>query len=82
MGQQNSEPTFLEYITSKMETVQKYIPQCPAVCVRSGGLWECTVTNRTKRRFLIAGWSDKVFDVLQALEEGQTMLGTIEQITL
>ncbi|QDK78876.1 TROVE domain-containing protein [Spirosoma sp. KCTC 42546] len=32
--------------------------------------------------YLIAGWSDKVFDVLQALEEGQTALSTIEQIAL
>ncbi|QMW00212.1 TROVE domain-containing protein [Spirosoma foliorum] len=32
--------------------------------------------------FLIAGWSDKVFDVLQALEEGQTTLSTIQQIAL
>ncbi|GAB4037397.1 TROVE domain-containing protein [Spirosoma gilvum] len=32
--------------------------------------------------YLIAGWSDKVFDVLQALEEGQTTLSAIEQITL
>ncbi|WP_420147349.1 TROVE domain-containing protein [Spirosoma sp.] len=32
--------------------------------------------------YLIAGWSDKVFDVLQALEEGQTTLSTIEQIVL
>ncbi|MVM28699.1 TROVE domain-containing protein [Spirosoma sp. HMF4905] len=32
--------------------------------------------------FLIAGWSDKVFDVLQALEEGQTTLSAIEQIVL
>ncbi|MBN8823650.1 MULTISPECIES: TROVE domain-containing protein [unclassified Spirosoma] len=32
--------------------------------------------------YLIAGWSDKVFDVLQALEEGQTTLSAIEQIAL
>ena len=32
--------------------------------------------------YLIAGWSDKVFDVLQALENGQTMLSAIEEIAL
>ncbi|MBD2700582.1 TROVE domain-containing protein [Spirosoma sp. BT702] len=32
--------------------------------------------------YLIAGWSDKLFDVLQALEEGQTTLSAIEQIVL
>jgi hypothetical protein len=32
--------------------------------------------------YLIAGWSDKVFDVLQALEEGQTTLSAIDQIML
>ncbi|MBD2752750.1 TROVE domain-containing protein [Spirosoma validum] len=32
--------------------------------------------------YLIAGWSDKVFDVLQAFEEGQTTLSAIEQIIL
>lgn len=32
--------------------------------------------------YLISGWSDKVFDVLQALEEGQTMLGMIDQVML
>jgi len=32
--------------------------------------------------YLIAGWSDKVFDVLQALDEGQTTLSAIEQIAL
>lgn len=31
---------------------------------------------------LIAGWSDKVFDVLQALENGGTALGEIERIEL
>ncbi|GAB3694039.1 TROVE domain-containing protein [Spirosoma flavus] len=32
--------------------------------------------------YLIAGWSDKIFDVLQAIEEGQTTLSAIEQIVL
>lgn len=32
--------------------------------------------------YLIAGWSDKVFDVLQALEDGQTTLSTIEKIVI
>ncbi|WP_234733097.1 TROVE domain-containing protein [Tellurirhabdus bombi] len=32
--------------------------------------------------FLIAGWSDKIFDVLQALEEGQDALSHIAQIEL
>jgi hypothetical protein len=32
--------------------------------------------------YLIAGWSDKVFDVLQALEEGQTTLSAIHEIVL
>ncbi|GAB4023566.1 TROVE domain-containing protein [Spirosoma koreense] len=32
--------------------------------------------------YLIAGWSDKVFDVLQALEEGQTTLSAIDLIAL
>ena len=32
--------------------------------------------------YLIAGWSDNVFDVLQALEEGQTTLSAIEEIVL
>jgi hypothetical protein len=31
---------------------------------------------------LIAGWSDKVFDVLQALEDGSTALAQIKQIEL
>ena len=32
--------------------------------------------------YLIAGWSDKVFDVLQAFEDGQTMLSAIDEIVL
>lgn len=32
--------------------------------------------------FLIAGWSDKIFDVLVALEEGQNTLTEIEKIVL
>ncbi|UPT67303.1 MAG: hypothetical protein M0D57_00985 [Sphingobacteriales bacterium JAD_PAG50586_3] len=32
--------------------------------------------------YLIAGWSDKVFDVLHALENGQTAIGYINQIEL
>ncbi|CCH54115.1 Telomerase protein component 1 Short=rTLP1 [Fibrisoma limi BUZ 3] len=32
--------------------------------------------------YLIAGWSDKIFDVLQALEEGQTTLSLINEIAL
>ena len=32
--------------------------------------------------YLIAGWSDKIFDVLAALEEGQNTLAEIEKIEL
>ncbi|WP_266362727.1 TROVE domain-containing protein [Tellurirhabdus rosea] len=32
--------------------------------------------------YLLAGWSDKVFDVLQALEDGEISLAKIEAITL
>jgi len=32
--------------------------------------------------YLIAGWSDKIFDVLAALEEGQHALAEIEKVEL
>jgi hypothetical protein len=32
--------------------------------------------------YLIAGWSDKVFDVLQAIENGETALQKIKQVVL
>ena len=32
--------------------------------------------------FLIAGWSDKIFEVLEAIENGGTALGTIEAVEL
>jgi 60 kDa SS-A/Ro ribonucleoprotein len=32
--------------------------------------------------YLIAGWSDKVFDVLAALEDGQNAIGLIRKITI
>jgi hypothetical protein len=32
--------------------------------------------------YLIAGWSDKIFDVLSALENGEQALSEIEKIEL
>jgi hypothetical protein len=35
-----------------------------------------------KDTFLIAGWSDKVFEVLEAIENGETAISKIENIEL
>jgi hypothetical protein len=32
--------------------------------------------------FLIAGWSDKIFEVLEAIENGETALQMIEKVNL
>jgi hypothetical protein len=32
--------------------------------------------------FLIAGWSDKIFEVLEAIENGETALQMIEKVSL
>ncbi|NLR63915.1 TROVE domain-containing protein [Chitinophaga varians] len=46
------------------------------------GLGTTPVDTRQNDVYLISGWSDKVFDVVEAIENGQTALEHIHSITL
>ncbi|MFM7429791.1 MAG: hypothetical protein ACKO1F_07820 [Flammeovirgaceae bacterium] len=46
------------------------------------GYGNTPVDVRSNGVFLIAGWSDKIFDVLSALENGDNALAEIEKIEL
>ena len=59
---------------------RKLFPKARLYVFDLAGYGNAPLRVETNGVYLIAGWSDKVFDVLQALENGQTTLRAIEQI--
>lgn len=60
---------------------QEY-PEAKLYLFDLAGYGNTPVSTTDQNVFLIAGWSDKVFDVLAALESGSSALGVIEGIDL
>lgn len=61
---------------------KKMAPKAKLYLFDLAGHGQTPVDVRANDVYLIAGWSDKVFDVLTALEEGRQALSEIEKITL
>lgn len=70
---------------SLQKSWKAYKEKCPAAQLYLFdlvGYGKTPIDIRQNDVHLIAGWSDKVFDVLQAIEEGATAVDKIKEITL
>ena len=61
---------------------KKLAPKAKLYLFDLAGHGQAPVDVRANDVYLIAGWSDKVFDVLNALDEGRAALSEIEKIAL
>jgi hypothetical protein len=61
---------------------KKMAPQARLYLFDLAGYGKTPIDVRADGVFLIAGWSDKIFDVLAALEDGENALAEIEKIEL
>lgn len=71
---------------SSMETAwkayKKVAPKAKLYLFDLAGLGQTPLDVKTNDVYLIAGWSDKIFDVLAALEEGGNVLSQMEAIVV
>ncbi|GAB3948258.1 TROVE domain-containing protein [Spirosoma harenae] len=74
--------SFANMLNAKWTRYKQLFPDARLYLFDLAGYGNTPVRVEQNDVYLIAGWSDKVFDVLQALEEGQTTLSAIEQIVL
>lgn len=58
------------------------VPQAQLYLFDLAGYGNTPISVKSDGVFLIAGWSDKIFDVLAALQEGETSVSEIEKIEL
>lgn len=61
---------------------KKIAPEAKLYIFDMGGYGTSPIDNSRKDVFQIAGWSEKVFDVLNALEKGEKNLSEIEKIKI
>lgn len=69
-------------ITSLWKRYKMIAPQARLYLFDLAGYGTTPIDVRNDGVYLIAGWSDKIFDVLSALEEGANALAEIEKIEL
>lgn len=69
-------------LVSKWKAYKALFPDAKLYLFDLAGYGQVPLRVEQHDVYLIAGWSDKVFDVLQALEEGQTTLSAIHEIVL
>jgi len=69
-------------ITSLWKQYRKIAPQARLYLFDLVGYGQTPIDVRNDGVYLVAGWSDKIFDVLSALEEGAGALKEIEKIEL
>jgi len=69
-------------ITSLWKHYRKIAPQARLYLFDLAGYGNTPIDVRNEGVSLIAGWSDKIFDVLSALEDGESALAEIEKIEL
>jgi len=69
-------------ITSLWKQYKLIAPQARLYLFDLAGYGKTPVDVRKDGVYLIAGWSDKVFDVMAALEDGANALAEIEKIVL
>ena len=61
---------------------QAFYPAAKLYLFDLSGYGNTPLKMESKSVFLIAGWSDKVFDVLQAIENGETAVELIRKTEL
>jgi len=71
-----------ENIAAMWDSYKKIAPQAKLYLFDLAGYGKIPLHVERNDVFLIAGWSDKVFEILTALEDGQSALHMIEQIVL
>ncbi|MBS1916679.1 MAG: TROVE domain-containing protein [Bacteroidetes bacterium] len=71
-----------EHITELWKRYKKIAPAAKLYLFDLAGYGNTPLNVQRDDVFLIAGWSDKVFDVLNAVEEGSNAVKMIEAITL
>jgi 60 kDa SS-A/Ro ribonucleoprotein len=69
-------------ITTLWKQYKKMAPQARLYLFDLAGYGNTPIDIRADGVFLIGGWSDKIFDVLSALEDGENALDEIEKIEL
>jgi 60 kDa SS-A/Ro ribonucleoprotein len=69
-------------IASLWKQYRVMAPQARLYLFDLAGYGQAPIDVRNDGVYLIAGWSDKIFDVLSALEDGQNALAEIEKIVL
>lgn len=69
-------------MNAKWAQYKKLFPDAKLYLFDLAGYGQAPLRIEQHDVYLIAGWSDKVFDVLQALEEGQTTLSMINNLVL
>jgi 60 kDa SS-A/Ro ribonucleoprotein len=69
-------------MAAKWAQYKKLFPDARLYLFDLAGYGQVPLRVESNDVYLIAGWSDKVFDVLKALEEGQTTLSAIDEIVL
>jgi hypothetical protein len=63
-------------------TYKSFNPSAKLYLFDLSGYGNTPISTREKDVYLIAGWSEKVFGVLSALEEGKTAIDVINKVTL
>ncbi len=61
---------------------KKIAPEAKLYVFDMGGYGTSPIDNSRRDVFQIAGWSEKVFEVLNALEEGEKNLSEVEKIKI
>jgi 60 kDa SS-A/Ro ribonucleoprotein len=78
----NSNVAVQQTIVSLWKQYKVMAPQARLYLFDLAGYGNTPIDVRSDGVYLIAGWSDKIFDVLNALEEGQSTLAEIEKTEL
>lgn len=78
----NNNPYTNGDIRASWKAYKKIAPQAKLYLFDLAGYGNTPLSIQRDDVFLIAGWSDKVFDVLQAIEQGQSAVSKIKQIEL
>jgi len=70
----------LSHINKQWTKFKKMAPKAKLYIFDLGGYGTSPVNLKQNDVFLIAGWSEKIFDMLRMLDEGATALDTIKKI--
>lgn len=77
----NSKGTIVS-MSDKWNAYKKIAPDAKLYLFDLAGYGQSPLDIKEKDVYLIAGWSDKIFDVLNALEEGKSAMSEIKKIVI